>query len=287
MSSLPKVAAILAFATLVVLAQSYRAAQFETIPLPVICGSLAFFVQWLAFIPAWLLKTEKFYDLTGSATYIAVVFLALALSEEKSLRAVLLTMMVALWAARLGLFLFSRILIDDGDSRFDKIKQSAPRFFLTWTIQGLWVVVTAAAAVAAISSSSSKPLGTIDYLALIIWGAGLLIETIADYQKRQFRRRHGESAFIDSGLWRYSRHPNYFGEILLWSGIALLAAPVLAGWQLISLVSPLFVFFLLTRLSGIPLLEAKAQSKWGENENYMAYLRETSRLVPMPKKKSG
>ena len=287
MSSLPKIAAILAFAALVVLAQSYRAAQFETIPLPVICGSLAFFVQWLAFIPAWLLKTEKFYDLTGSATYIAVVFLALALSEEKSLRAVLLTMMVALWAARLGLFLFSRILIDDGDSRFDKIKQSAPRFFLTWTIQGLWVVVTAAASVAAISSSSSKPLGTIDYLALIIWGAGLLIETIADYQKRQFRRRHGESAFIDSGLWRYSRHPNYFGEILLWSGIALLAAPVLAGWQLISLISPLFVFFLLTRLSGIPLLEAKAQSKWGGNENYMAYLRETSRLVPMPKKKSG
>lgn len=284
MATLSKLTIILGFAVIIAIAQAYQSVQYMGIPIPIYCLIIAFSFQWLAFVPALLLRTEKFYDLTGGLTYISIGVLALALIEEKSLRAIILTSMIVIWAGRLGLFLFSRVLKDNGDSRFNAIKSSAPRFLLTWSIQGLWVVVTASAAIAAISSSSVKSLIITDYLAIFAWTMGFLIETIADFQKRKFRELHGKHDFITTGLWKYSRHPNYFGEILLWSGVALLSAPVLVGWQMICLVSPIFVYLLLTRVSGIPLLEAKSESKWGHTDKYKTYFSETSQLVPMPKK---
>ncbi len=247
------------------------------------CGLLAFVIQWVAFVPAYLKQTERFYDLTGSCTYIAVVGLALWLGGKTDSLSLVVAAMVSLWALRLGSFLFLRIRADGNDSRFDKIKPNPMRFFTTWTLQGLWVFLTLAAVLVILTSPQSAPLGIISFAGIALWVIGFLIEVIADHQKRAFRRARalGETGpFISSGLWASSRHPNYFGEIVLWAGLAIVALPLMQGWQWIGLISPVFVTLLLTRVSGIPMLEQKADSLWGGNPAYQVYKANTPVLIP-------
>lgn len=242
---------------------------------------LVFAIQWLAFIPAYLNETEHFYDLVGGMSYLLFIALIFVFSQQADLRSILLSLLVSIWAIRLSLFLFKRVRQDGSDSRFDAIKPDFMAFLLAWTVQGLWVVITAGCAAAAINSSQKVALTFLDMLALVMWIVGFTIEVVADRQKRQFKRQIPKShAFISQGLWRYSRHPNYFGEILLWSAVALLAFPVLGGWQYLTLISPLFVFFLLTKVSGIPLLEAKADKRWQDLEAYQRYKSTTPVLLP-------
>jgi steroid 5-alpha reductase family enzyme len=253
------------------------------LPLMVWCALLAFVIQWLMFLPAWLFQTERYYDLTGSMTYISVALLALFLSGRIEPGSLLIVAMILIWALRLGIFLFTRILDEGGDRRFERIKPRFLRFLMTWTLQGLWVVVTSAAGLAAVASGQPFPLGPLVIFGALLWCLGFAIEVTADRQKRLFRKRPANrEAFICEGLWRYARHPNYFGEILLWTGIAVMAVPVLAGWQYLTLVSPLFVYLLLTRVSGIRMLEASAQQRWGDDPAYRTYLATTSRLFPLP-----
>ena len=244
---------------------------------------IAFIIQWIAFIPAYLKKTEKFFDLTGSLTYISVIVLAIALSPEIDTRSIILMILVTIWALRLGLFLFRRIMREGEDKRFKKIKQSGSRFLLTWTIQGLWVSFTLAAALAAITVEHGTVFGLIGLIGVLVWIIGFGFEVIADYQKSKFRSvPENKGKFITSGLWSISRHPNYFGEILLWLGIAIIALPTLEGWRWITLVSPVFVTLLLTRVSGVPLLEKQADDKWGGQEDYEEYKKRTPVLIPNP-----
>jgi steroid 5-alpha reductase family enzyme len=211
---------------------------------------------------------------------------ALALSTEPDARAWLLAGMVVVWAGRLGSYLFLRIRKAGEDKRFTDIKPSFPRFLNTWTLQGLWVTLTAAAALAAVTTTERVGLGTMTAIGLIVWVVGIGLEAVADAQKSRFRADPANKGrFISSGLWSWSRHPNYFGEILLWVGVALVALPVLRGWQWVTLISPLFVAFLLLRVSGVPMLEKSADEKWGGEAEYEAYKRRTSLIVPLPPKK--
>ncbi len=252
-------------------------------PLFALCAALAVGIQWVAFVPAYLRRTERFYDLTGSVTYLTVTAVAFGLGPPSDDRSVLLAALVAVWAVRLGTFLFARIRADGSDRRFDEVKTSLVRFFGAWTLQGVWVCFTVGAALAAITSRRSEPIGALAWTGLVVWTAGFGIEVISDRQKRLFRKRpENEGKFINSGLWAWSRHPNYFGEIVLWSGIAAIAAPVLQGWQYVTLISPVFVILLLTRVSGIPLLEERADAKWGGDPDYEAYKASTPVLVPRP-----
>jgi steroid 5-alpha reductase family enzyme len=254
-----------------------------TIPVFALCGALAFAINWLAFIPSALAQSERFYDLVGGITYIAVTTLAVLLSAAPDLRTVLVAAMVIFWSLRLATFLFRRILRSGHDSRFDEIKKRPLRFFMAWTVQGLWVLLTAAAALAIITGGVREPLGFLGFAGIAVWFAGIAIEIVADWQKSRFRNDPGNAAqFINTGLWAWSRHPNYFGEIVLWTGVAIIALPVLHGWQWATLVSPVFVTFLLTRVSGIPLLEEKADKRWGGQDDYEAYKRSTPVLIPMP-----
>lgn len=264
-------------------AGSQGGAVVGPVPLFSLCASLAVVIQWVAFVPAYLMRTERFYDLTGSLTYLTVTAVAIGLGPSADTRSGLLAVLVAAWAARLGVFLFGRIQASGADRRFDEIKTSLIRFFAAWTIQGVWVCFTMGAALAAMVSPRSVPLGTSAWVGLALWIAGFGIEVVADRQKSRFRAHPGnQGQFIDSGLWAWSRHPNYFGEIVLWTGIAVIAAPVLQGWQYVTLVSPVFVTFLLTRVSGIPLLEARADAKWGGDPRYERYKASTPVLVPRP-----
>ena len=241
----------------------------------------AFVIQWLAFVPARLLQTERFYDLTGSATYIAVTVGAVVAASEPTGAQVLIAIMIFIWAARLGSFLFRRIHAAGGDQRFDQIKISSSRFFVAWTLQGTWVVMTSCAAVTAVLSLEQPPLGSVYVVGAAMWVAGFAIEVIADRQKSRFREDPANAGqFINVGLWARSRHPNYFGEILLWTGIATMATPYLSGSQWIVLLSPFFVYALLTRISGIPTLAKRGQQLWGDDPAYQAYLSNTPRLFP-------
>lgn len=245
---------------------------------------IAFAVQWLAFIPAYLWQTEKFYDLVGSLTYITLAVSAVLLSGQPDAGRLLIAGMVIVWAVRLGSFLFIRIRTDGRDVRFDRIKPDFLRFLMTWTLQGLWVFITFAAGLAAITSTQTYPLSGLVMLGAAIWLTGFLIEVIADAQKRSFRRQTEKTTpFIQSGLWSWSRHPNYVGEIVLWAGIAVAALPQLHGWQHVTLLSPCFVYLLLTRISGVNMLERVAHKRWGENPEYQSYLQRTPVLFPWQK----
>lgn len=265
---------------LVALAGSQGGATVANNPVFALSVSLAFLIQWLAFIPAYLLQTEKFFDLTGGITYIVVVIATQYFSGIDA-RSMLLSTLVMVWAVRLGSFLFRRIHKAGKDGRFDEIKPSFIRFLNVWTIQGLWVTLTSSAALIAISTTNRKELDLFAIIGFLIWLIGFAIEVAADTQKSRFSADpNNKGKFIQTGLWARSRHPNYFGEIVLWIGITIIALPVLQGWQWIALISPVFVILLLTRVSGVPLLEKRADEKWGGQQEYESYKARTPVLIP-------
>ena len=251
------------------------------VPVFALCVALAFAVQWAAFVPAWVWRTERWFDLVGGGTFLTVILLAVSARGASDPRSLAIAAMVAMWAVRLGAFLFARIRRQGFDRRFDRIKHDPARFFLTWTLQGLWVSLTLSSALGAATAATAVPLGWPGAAGIALWGAGLLVEVAADAEKRRFRQRpENADRFIATGLWARCRHPNYLGEILLWTGVALTATPALDGWRYLTLVSPVFVWLLLTRVSGIPLLEAHADRKWGADPAYRAYKARTPVLVP-------
>lgn len=264
-------------------AGSQGSAVIGGIPLFGFCAGFALVIQWVAFVPAYAARTERYYDLTGSLTYLSVTAIAVGLGPGPDVRGGLLAALVGVWAARLGAFLFRRIRADGKDRRFDAIKTSFGRFLLAWTLQGMWICFTAGAALAAMTSVRSVPMGTLGWIGLLVWIIGFGIEVVSDQQKSRFRANPAhEGRFISTGLWAWSRHPNYFGEIVLWSGVALIAAPALQGWQYATLLSPVFVTILLTMGSGIPLLEERADQTWGGQADYEEYKSSTPVLVPRP-----
>ncbi|GAA1229220.1 steroid 5-alpha reductase family enzyme [Microbacterium phyllosphaerae] len=282
-ASLIAIIVALVIGALVALAGSQGGATLGGIPLFALAVAAAYVIQILAFIPAMILRTERFFDLTGSLTFLAISVALVLLTPMPDARSWILAAMVILWAARLGSFLAMRVHKAGSDGRFDEIKGSPVRFLQVWVIQGAWVSITAAAAWIAISTDAGAraPIGWLTVVGIVVWALGLVIEIVADAQKSAFRadpaNRH---EFIRTGLWSRSRHPNYFGEIVLWVGVFLTAAPVLAGWQWVAILSPLFVILLLTRVSGIPLLEARAEKKWGDRADYIEYRENTPSLIP-------
>jgi steroid 5-alpha reductase family enzyme len=272
---------LLIIGILIALAGSQGGAAAFGIPVFALAVGLIFLIQWLAFVPAFVLQTEKFFDLTGSLTYIAVIKIALLFSIDLDARSYLLLALVVIWAARLGTFLFRRVIKAGKDDRFDELKPNFLRFLNVWTLQALWITFTLATALVAITSTTRKGLDLFAAIGFLIWLIGFAIEAAADTQKSRFSADpHNKDRFISTGLWAHSRHPNYFGEIMLWVGVAIIALPVLQGWQWLALISPVFVTLLLTRVSGVPLLEAKADKKWGNQEDYEAYKKSTPLLIP-------
>jgi steroid 5-alpha reductase family enzyme len=251
-------------------------------PVPVLCAALAFAVNWVCFFPAYAARTERYYDLVGSLTYLSSIGCAVLLAEPDP-RGWLLAGMTAVWALRLGTFLFRRIHRAGSDRRFDEVKQDFGQFLIAWTLQALWVFLTLCCALAAITSADARPLGVWAVVGGLVWALGFGVEVVADRQKSAFRRDPAnDGRFISSGLWAWSRHPNYFGEIVLWVGVAVIALPVLSGWQYVTLVSPVFVYLLLTRVSGVPPLEKRAEEKWGDDPEYRAYVERTPVLWLRP-----
>ena len=255
------------------------------------CAVICIGIQWLAWIPASIGKTERFYDLTGGLTYLTVVGFSLwagSQSEPPSLRELIVSLLVIIWSLRLSFFLYLRIHRTGKDGRFDQLKTSPIRFLVPWTLQGLWVFLTMIVVIVINSQADSAPALEIwDYIGLSIWILGFGIETIADNQKTVFNREpNNQGKWIDSGLWSYSRHPNYLGEIILWTGIAFFGISCFTGLERVAWISPIFIYILLTKVSGTPILDKRALEKWGDDPEYQKYRDNTPALIPRLFKKS-
>ena len=247
---------------------------------------LTFLIQWVAYIPAYLFQTEKFYDLTGSLTYLTVIWFVYLSSNqvgELNIQNLIVTVLISIWAIRLGSFLFSRIHKDGEDKRFRSIKTSASQFFMTWTLQGMWVSICSMCAITGISSSEGLVLNSLFYLGFTLFVIGFSIELIADHQKTVFRAiKENKEKFISTGLWSKSQHPNYFGEILLWSSIAMMSFSSLSGTQYLTMISPIFTYVLLVYISGVRMLDDMGNQKWGHLEEYKQYKKNTPVLFLKP-----
>lgn len=260
---------------------------------------ISFAMQWLFFIPAGAMKTEKFYDLVGSLTFITLTVISLVFGYEGAqdgtgkIRKIVCSACVLVWTLRLVSLLFPRIMRAGKDDRFDAMlgreegsTRNLVRFWNAWSIQGLWVFLTAIPVYTCNWKQENKPLCIADYIGWSIWFIGFSIEAISDTQKTRFKNNAANKGkFIDSGLWRYSRHPNYFGEITLWIGLFISCAVDLKNQQWVTIIGPLLVIFLLTKVSGIPMLERKSDEKYGKDPEYRKYKAETSALIPMMRKR--
>jgi steroid 5-alpha reductase family enzyme len=282
------VATIVSVAIAALVAWAVGVDSVERAGLPAIywCVIGAFALNWIAFIPSWIKETEHFFDLTGATTYISVTVLAFLLGTNGQSTSILMAVLVFIWAGRLGSFLFRRISRDGGDRRFNKIRSNPVRLFETWTLQALWVSLTAMAAWVGITSVDGAEFGALPVIGLVIWIAGFAIEVKADTEKSAFKKDPvNDGKFISTGIWAWSRHPNYFGEITLWAGITLIAIPGFDGREFVALVSPLFVLLLLTKISGLPALERRGLKRWGDDADYQRYLAEVPILIPRPPSK--
>ena len=244
---------------------------------------LVFIIHWLLYIPANIFKTEKFYDLTGSLSYISVISYILyskVQDFESGIGEVVISLAIIIWSARLGTFLFLRIKKDGEDKRFREFKKSWSKFLVAWTTSGMWVTICSACAMTAIASENIIELNTIFFIGLFMFVFGFSLEIIADYQKTKFRSiSANKDKFISSGLWSKSRHPNYVGEIILWLGISVMSFSNLEGLQYITLISPIFTYWLLVYISGVSILEKSGQEKWGHLKEYQDYIKKTPKLI--------
>jgi len=284
------IALCILLAYLVAIAASVDGVFFSGIPIILLCAIVSFLTHWMIAAPSLITSSEKYFDFTGMVATLLVVltamFALLSSGAEASIRSVFVASFVSVWTLRLGIFLYKRIVKAGEDSRFRDIKKSIPKFLMTWTLSALWVFLTTVNAITLIALNPLEPIGIFFIMGALLWLLGFGFEVIADRQKKHFSEQpKNEGRFITQGLWSVSRHPNYFGEIILWAGIAIISLPFLSGWQFVTLVSPVFVFLLLTRISGLPFLEDKAEKKWGEDKDYIEYKKRTPILVPFFGKK--
>ena len=241
-------------------------------------------INLLMFFPAYFLRTDKLTDISYAVTFVVISGVAFWVGGF-SVPSLILFLMILFWAARLGGYLLNRIKKIKRDKRFDGMRESFWRFSRFWLLQGLtvWVVLFPSIY---FFKNSPKDISALAYIGVLIWLAGFVIEMVADAQKYKFiNNPQNKGKWIDSGIWKYSQHPNYFGEILLWFGVYVYALFGLSVLQAaIGLVGPIYIALLIVYASGIPILRKAAEKRWGSNAEFQKYRRTTSVLIPLPRK---
>jgi steroid 5-alpha reductase family enzyme len=285
LKDLAAIVACILTAYFVATAATVEGAVLYGVPAILLCAGVSFIVHWIVAIPSLITSSEKYFDFTGMIATLLVIataiFALLSSGQQISIRSTIVAIFVSIWTLRLGTFLYIRIVKSGEDKRFREIKKSLPKFLMTWTLSALWVFLTTVNAVTIIILNQQVTLDLFFMAGFAIWILGFTFEAVADKQKKSFSKiLENKDKFITLGLWSISRHPNYFGEIVLWTGIAIMSLPLLSGWQFLTLVSPVFVYLLLTKISGLPFLEEKAEKKWGNDKGYLEYKNNTPILIP-------
>jgi len=258
---------------------------------------LALLVNLIFYIPAFSLKSDKFTDITYSLTFIFLTSVAILLSQNFSIENIILAVMIFVWAFRLGLFLFVRILKMKTDKRFDDVRDNFFRFGYFWLIQAFtaWVLLIPTFVFFNIGREGgnlSILLEGIEYKTIflmisgfVIWLAGLIIESLSDYQKQTYinnrKKDNLPRHWVDIGLWKYVRHPNYLGEVLIWIGIFIFTLSKFnILFSIIGLVSPIFIYTLIRFFTGVPQLTENSQKYFGENPDFIEYKKKTGLIFP-------
>jgi len=242
-------------------------------------------INILFFSLASILKTDKFTDLVYGLSFIILAWFFVLQTRTFYFYQIFLAVMISLWGLRLIGYLFIRILKIKKDRRFDGIREKPLAFLKFWIFQGLAVWIIMLPSIYLFNQQQPKELNSLMIAGFVIWVFGLLIETVADWQKFVFKNNpKNKDRWVNVGLWRYSRHPNYFGEMTLWWGIFIFCAPFLQSLAWLTIVGPLFITYILLFVSGIPLLEKRYDKKYADNQSYQRYKKNTSLLIPLPPK---
>ncbi|NBU33180.1 DUF1295 domain-containing protein [bacterium] len=240
-------------------------------------------INIIMFVPAFIYKTDKLTDISYAVTFAVVAIAGFLRSEQMTLHKIVL-LLVLMWSLRLGTFLFIRINKMKKDVRFDGMREYFFKFLRFWLLQGATVFVVLLAA--SYAFMQKDPVITwLSILGIVVFVKGLAIEATADMQKFIFNGKpKNKGKWIDEGIWRASRHPNYLGEMMVWIGMYLVVLPSLTGNQWAwALLSPIYIVTLLLFVSGVPLLEKSADKKWGTNPAYKKYKKEVPSVMPTPK----
>ncbi|KAK9115327.1 hypothetical protein Syun_022124 [Stephania yunnanensis] len=239
--------------------------------------------QFFFFVITALLKFDKLTDFAGSTNFIVLAILTIVVKGSWHFRQVVLTVLVVLWGLRLGLFLLMRILQWGEDKRFDDKRDNLGKLAVFWIFQAIWVWSVSLPLTVVNATDRNPSIRAGDIIGWIMWSVGFSVEATADQQKLAFKNSpQNLRKWCNVGLWRLSRHPNYFGEMLLWWGIFVASTPVLKGAEFLVVLGPILLNLLLLFVSGIPLLEESADKKFGNAEEYRFYKATTSPLIPLP-----
>lgn len=242
--------------------------------------AVAIGINLLVFLFAYYEQTDKLTDITYAITFLTLGMIAYA-SSAMTIVNLIAMVMIIVWSVRLGTFLFTRILRIGKDKRFDSIRKNFRKLGLFWVAQGfsVWIILLPTLVLFYESPQNFK---TLSVVGITIWVIGLFLEVFADKQKSDFSRDpKNKNKWIEKGLWAYSRHPNYLGEMMIWVGLYLFTLPYLSVAQaLIALLSPILIVVLLTFISGIPPTEKSADKKWGKSKGYQKYKQQVPVLIP-------
>lgn len=253
-----------------------------------VCALAVWVYMTLAFVLALILKDNSIVDILWGPGFVLVASVSLALGPHVGRRPWLVTALVVLWGFRLATHILVRKLGKGEDFRYAHWRRAWGRSFVLrsyiqiFILQGIFLLIIASPVIL-IAASSGPRLGVWDGLGGLVWVAGFVFEVASDAQMERFKREPANKGrIIGTGLWRYSRHPNYFGEAAMWWGIFLIGLAVPRGWM--GLLSPVLITVLLTKVSGVPLLE----KKYAGNAEFAAYARRTSGFIPwFPKRDPG
>jgi len=254
---------------------------------PILIIALAvFFYMTAVFFVALLKKDNSVVDIAWGPGFVMVALLSFFREPGFEARHVLVTALVLIWAARLALHIYLRNKGRGEDYRYAQWRRSWGRwfvlrsFFQIFMLQGIFLLLISYP-VALVNLSAAKGLLPLDFAGALVWLAGFFFEAVGDYQLKKFKQKaENRARIMTTGLWKYTRHPNYFGEAAQWWGIFLIALSVPGGWA--ALISPLTITMLLLRVSGVAMLERK----YAGNEEFAEYARRTNAFFPWFPKKS-
>lgn len=239
-------------------------------------------LQIIFFIYAAIKKTDRVTDLSYGLTFVitslSIYFLNI---EYSSIFKILLLATVVIWGLRLAIYLFVRIIKTGKDKRFDGVRENFKKFGSFWLLQAISIFVILLPTTYILISKDEMSLNWISFIGLVIALMGIVIEGVADSQKFVFKNKSSNKGkWISTGLWKYSRHPNYLGEIMMWVGIFLYCLVYINGIGFITILSPIYITVLLVAVSGIPTLEKEYDKRYRGSKQYQDYKKHTGILFP-------
>ncbi len=259
---------------------SFDTLSINEIPIVYLFTSSILILNSTFFLHSYIYRTDIFFDLVGSLSFLSIGVISLLLIPNIDANQILVFFLLLFWSLRLGPFLFIRRLGANNDERLEEFFKSPLSLYFLWSMNSLWVFFTSLSMIIIFSSPNENEFGLIQWLGLIVWVTGYVIEVISDSQKTKFNK-FNKGKFINIGLWKYIRHPNYLGEIIIWVGIFIISLNYIHSLtSFLSILSPIFVFLLLRFITGVPQLEARGKEKWGHLDEYNSYKEKTGLLFP-------